>query len=120
MINTALALQTFYGGFGLPAYCENDVPMDAVLPYITYDIVETEPLEPATHHAKVWERTTDYNNILTVVDQIKAAIGEAAVLDCDGGYVVIRPSSPYVQLLTDEDTAIKYAYISLQINCYHM
>lgn len=119
MINTAQALYEFYSGFGLPAYTTSTVPDEAQLPYITYSLVESEPLAPATHYAQVWYRDTGNAAILGKVDEIKAAIGDGVRITCDGGYVVIRPGTPFVQLQTDEDPEIRYAYINTQINCYH-
>ena len=119
MINTARALYEFWSGFGLPAYTVNTVPDDVVVPYITYSLIETEPLEPSTHYAQVWYRDTSNAAMLAKVDEIKLAIGNGVKIDCNGGYVVIRPASPYVQLMADIDPANRYAYINLQINCYH-
>ena len=119
MINTARALYEFWSNFGLPAYTVNTVPDEAQLPYITYSLVETEPTESATHYAQVWYRSTSNAALLAKVDEIKEAIGTGVVLQCDGGYVVIRPSTPFVQLGVDEEPANRYAYINLQINCYH-
>ena len=74
MINTAKALYEFYSGFGLPAYTVSTVPDDAQLPYITYSLIETEPLESATHYAQVWYRDTSNAALLAKVDEIKAAL----------------------------------------------
>lgn len=119
MINTAQALYKFWSGFGLPAYTVSTVPDEATLPYITYSLIETEPLEPETHYAQVWYRDTSNAALLGKVDEIKEAIGEGIVLECEGGYVVIRPSSPLVQLMADENPENRYAYFNLQLNCFH-
>lgn len=126
MTDTARALNEFWSGFGLWAFAVNTVPDEAPdgnqmkPPYITYNLPETEPLEPATHYAQVWYRDTSNAELLEKVDQIKEAIGTGVRLKCDGGYVVLRPSTPYVQIMTGDDPADRYAYINLQINCYHM
>lgn len=125
MINTAQALNEFWRGFGLPAYMVNTVPDEqpdgtpTSPPYITYSIVETEPLEPATHYAQVFYRGTALAGLLSKVDEIKEAIGNGAIIKCNGGYVVLRPASPFIQLMIDADPDVRYAYINLQINCYH-
>lgn len=125
MINTARALNDFWNGFGLWAFAVNTVPDEdpdgnpMKPPYITYSLVETESLEPATHYAQVWYRDTSYVNLLAKVDEIKAAIGTGVRLECDGGCVVIRPATPYVQLMDDMEPENHYAYINTQINCYH-
>ena len=120
MINTAQALYQFYSSFGIPAYTTDTVPDDAQLPYITYNLTETEPLQSATHYAQVWYKSTSNAALFAKVDQIKAAIGEGILIPCTGGYVSLRPASPYVQMMTDAVPEIRYAYINLQINCYHL
>mgnify|MGYP006873224071 CR=1 FL=1 len=119
MKNTAQALYGFWSSFGLPAYTTGTVPDEAEVPYITYSLTETEPLEPLTHYAQVWYRTTSNTELLNKVDQILAAFtGKGIVkLPCEGGYVVLR--APTVQWQTDENPENKYAYINMQINCYH-
>ena len=119
MTNTAQALYGFWSGFGLPAYTTGTVPDGAEVPYITYSLVESESLESATHYAQVWYRDTSNSELLAKVDAIKAAIGTGKVIPCTGGCVVLRPSTPYVQLMTDENPEKRYAYINLQINCHH-
>lgn len=120
MINTAKALYDFWSGFGIPAYTVGTVPEEQELPYITYSLVESEPLEPATHYAQVWYRKTSNIALLSKVDEIISAVGEIVKLECEGGYVVLRPSGPFVQLMVDADPAIRYAYFNFQINCYHL
>lgn len=120
MLDTAGALDKFYNGFDIPAFTINTVPDDVDLPYITYSLVETEPLEPSTHYAQVWYRGTTNEQILRKVDQIKKAIGKMVLLDCDEGYVAIRPANPFVQLNVDETNGVRQAYINMQINCYHL
>lgn len=119
MINTAQALYEFWSGFGLPAYTVSTVPDEARLPYITYSLTETEPLEPASHYAQVWYRDTGNAALLSKVDEIKSALGNGVRINCDGGYVVLRPVSPFVQLMVDANPELRYAYINMQINCYH-
>ena len=119
MIDTARALYLFWHSFSLDAYTTQTVPDNAQVPYITYSLVETEPTEAASHYAQVFYRATDNVAMAEKVDEIKAAIGTGKLLRTDDGYVCIRPSTPYVQLMTDKDPANRYAYINLQINCYH-
>ena len=119
MINTAQALYAFWSSFGLPAYTTTTVPDEAQLPYITYSLVESEPLRPATHYAPVFYRDTGNAALLAKVDQIKAAIGDGIEIPCTGGIVCIRPDSPFAQIMVDAVPENRYAYINLQINCYH-
>lgn len=121
MTGTARALYNFWSGFGMPAYTTTTVPDDAELPYITYSLVQTEPLNFATHYAQVWYRDTSNEALMEKVAEILEAIGTGVMIATDDGYVCIRPGSgQVVQLLTDENPEIRYAYINLQINCYNM
>ena len=119
MTNTAEALYSFWSSFGLPAYTTTTVPDEINVPYITYSLVESESLEPATHYAQIFYRSTSNVELMEKVDAIKAAIGTGIRIQCEGGFVVLRPSTPYVQVVTDEVPENRYAYITLQINCYH-
>lgn len=125
MINTAAALNDFWSRFGLLAFTVNTVPDEdpdgnpLSPPYITYSLVETEPVSAGTHYAQVWYRDTSNADLLAKVDEIKAAVGSGIRIDCDGGYVVLRFSTPPVQIMTDANPENRYAYLNFQINCYH-
>lgn len=115
------ALDTYLNGFGLDAYAEDTVPDDAQLPYITYRPVDPEWHQKALFYIRVWYRSTSNAQVLEKADQITGDIGEAKRLPFDGGLVVIWPESPKVQIMVDpNDRAVRYAYISLSINSYHM
>ena len=118
MINTAQALYQFWSSFGLPAYTVGTVPDEAQIPYITYSLVETEPLEPLTHYAQVWYRTTSNAALLAKTDEIMAVLKTGVRIPCDGGSVALRGAT--VNLMTDMNPENRYAYINTQINCYHL
>ncbi len=120
MINTARALYEFWSGFGIPAYTIGTVPDEAKPPYITYSLVETEPLSQATCYAQVWYRDTGNAALLGKVDEIKAALKSGARIECEGGYICIYPETPFAQVLVDENPEDRYAYLNLSINCYHL
>lgn len=119
MMNTGKALYEFWSSFGLPAYTVGTIPDGVDVPYITYSLVETEPLESATHYAQVWYRSTSNLALLQKVDEIKSTVKNGAKITCDGGYVMLRPANPYVQLMVDANPENRYAYMNFQINCYH-
>lgn len=119
MKNTAQALYEFWSGFDIPAFVEGHVPEEAQLPYITYSLTETEPLEASSHYARLWYRDTGLGTMLTKVDEIKETVKQGVTIPCTGGYVAIRPGSPLVQTMQDQDRTVQYAYFNLQLNCYH-
>ena len=118
MLETAKTLKTFFGSFDLPAYTIESVPEDTPLPYLTYPLVEPEWNEQASFYCQVWYHKNQLQALLTKADQITAAIGTGKVMKQDGGYLAIDPSTPLIQILTDEDS--QRAYINLSINAYHM
>lgn len=118
MLNTAQTLKNFFGGFGVPAYTLESVPDEVTLPYITYPLTEPEWDRQASFYCQIWYPKNNLGSLLQKADEIVAAIGTMKQLKQPGGYLVIYPSSPLIQILTDEDT--QSAYILLSINAYHM
>ena len=118
MLNTASTLKTFYSSFDLPAYTLESVPDEVELPYITFPLTEPEWNRQSDTYCQVWYPKNRLGDLLTKADQIVAAIGEMKQFDQTGGYVVLYPSTPLIQILTDEYS--QSAYINLLINAYHM
>ena len=118
MLNTAMTLKTFFSSFDIPAYTLDSVPENVELPYITYPLVEPELSEQANFYCQVWYRKNNLGALLTKADQIMAAIGTEKKIPMTGGYLVIYPSTPQMQTLTDEYS--QSVYINLAINAYHM
>ena len=118
MYQAAAALKSFFSGFGLPAYQVGTVPEDVELPYISYSIASPEWNQKASMYVQVWDRSTSNIGIIRKADQITRAIGEGIKLPIDGGYLVIWPETPLIQIQADGD--FRYAYINLSINGYHL
>lgn len=115
------ALDTYLNGFGLDAYAEDSVPDDVELPYITYRVVDPEWHQKATFFIRVWFRSTSNAVVLEKADEITGDIGEGKRLPFEGGMLVLWPESPKVQIQVDQnDRAIRYAYINLSLNSYHV
>ena len=118
MYKAAAALKTFFSGFDLPAYQVGSVPENVSLPYIAYSIGVPEWNQKATMYAQVWDRATSNERIIRTADQITQAIGEGKNISFEGGYLVIWPESPLIQIMVDGD--FRYAYINLSVNTYNM
>ena len=118
MYKAAAALKTFFSGFGVPAYAQDSVPDDVQLPYITYSLSVPEWNQKASMYAQVWDRTKSNAGIIQKADQITAAIGEGKKIPLDGGYLVIWPETPLIQIMVDGD--FRSAYINLSVNTYHL
>lgn len=120
MLDTAAALYDFYAGFGYPAYIVNHVEEGTPFPYITYSAIDPEWKENATHYCEVWTRSESAEQAMFICDKIKAALQPSVRLKCDGGYVVLRPGTPFVQMAPTDEPEIIRMYINMQINCYHL
>lgn len=124
MTTAARLLQSFYSGFGVPAYHEMTVPDDAQYPYITYSLAGSQFGAHATHYCQVFDHSNSNALILSVADKILQAIGQGVMLKHDGGCICIRPDTTPVQVLVDEadlpETPVRRAYIALQLDTYNM
>ena len=117
MTNTATALYQFFSGFGLDAYLEYDVPADAQLPYITYQLIEPDWDDSGTFYARVWYRSPRIDAINAKVDEIKNAIGEGVSIRAPGGAVYLTKGTPFVQFQPMEgDDMLKVAYLNFNIH----
>lgn len=118
MLNVAKELKTFFSSFGLPAYTLESVPDDVTLPYITYPLVEPEWDQQASFYCQIWYRKNNLQALLEKADAVVGEIGTMKKFPLSNGYLVLYPSTPLIQILTDEDS--QSAYITLSLNAYHM
>lgn len=117
MYKAAEAVKAFYSGF-LPAYQEGTIPEDIIPPYISFSLSVPEWNQKASHYVRVWDRSNVNTRIIRIADQITRAIGICKKIPFDGGYLVIWPETPLIQVEKDGDA--RYAYINLSINAYNM
>ena len=118
MLNTAQTLKTFFQSFGIPAYTLQSVPEEVNYPFITYPLTEPEWDQNGTFYCQVWHRKNRLADLLGIADRITGEIGTMRQFEQDGGYIVLYPSTPLIQILTDENT--QSSYINLIIRAYHM
>lgn len=118
MTNTAKALYSFFSSFDIPAYVEYEVPDEAVLPYITYQLVSPQLMESMSLNARVWYRSKSFAGISAKVDEISAAIGDGVSIDTDdGGAVWLFKGRNFAQNMPMEgDDTLKCVYLSMTIH----
>ena len=116
-VNKEQAIQTLWSSFGIPAYDENTVPDDAVMPYITYNVA-TDSLENVVNlHASLWYFSTSWKAISEKCTEIANFIGEHgfARYKLDDGYVWFTKGTPFAQRMSDpEDDMIRRIYLNVQ------
>lgn len=109
----------FWNSFGIPAYDENTVPENAVMPYITYGAVVSNFENPITLLASIWYRETSWKNISNLADRIAQYIGSSyRAIKIDGGYIVLTLGSPFAQRMSDEDDSVRRMYLMVDTEFY--
>lgn len=115
-MDKAQILQSFWSGFGVPAYDENTVPENAALPRITYAVALDSFDSPVSISASIWYRSTSWAVITKKAEEISKAIGPGGVvLKCDGGHVWIKRGSPFSQRMSDPDDSIRRVYLNIEV-----
>lgn len=122
MMQTAVALKTFFSGFSIPAYTIDTIPDDVQAPYIAYYFSEPEWDQKASGYAQVWYRTKNNSTVLTKADEIMSAIGLGKEIALGNhGYLVIYQEHPSGNIMVDpDDDAYRAAMVNFSINSYHM
>lgn len=118
MMKAMQALSDWIEQFGLPVYPTTAVPDDATLPYITIPLTDPEWSQKASFYIQPWYRTESNATVIAKADEIVAAIGTGVIIPYTGGYLVIWPETPLIQVMVDGD--FRSAVINLSINSYHM
>ena len=119
MTGTATALNSFFGSFAIPAYVTDNIPDNVQMPYITYDLIEPEPLAVGMLNASVWYKSTSYTDISAKVDQIKAAIDNGVSLQTPSGavYLFREREGAFARYMNDPNRETKRALLSILIQC---
>ena len=111
------AIHKFWKGFGLPAYDGQDVPDDAVMPYITYEASTDSIGNPLLQSASIWYRSNSWKEISKKADEIAKAIAENGFvtipIDSPRGFLYINKGTPFAQRMKDEDEQVKRIYINI-------
>lgn len=117
MTETAKALYNFWSSFKIPAYVEEHVPDDAVLPYITYTVSEPEWRYQGSMQARVWYRGDSFAQLNLKVDEIANKIGEGYSISTSGGAVVLYKEINFAQLQPfPEDSMIRVMYLNILLD----
>lgn len=119
MTNTARVLYEFFSGFDIPAYVQDTIPDNAQMPYITYELMEPEPLSYSLMHANVWYKDTSYNAVSAKCDEIKAAIGRGMTIPTGNGFIALfrDNGTPFAQIMSDPNPETKRIVLTFRIMC---
>ena len=116
-MNKMQTLQAFWSGFGIPAYDENTVPDDAVLPYITYEASSDDFGNTMLRNASLWYRSSSWAEITAKEQQIADFITRGGrMISYDGGAMWIQKANPWAQRMSEpSDDSIRRIVLSYNI-----
>jgi hypothetical protein len=118
-MNAQAALNSFWNGFGWTAWEENSVPENAFSranQYITYSAGESGFNEPMMLSASLWQRSTNWKDVITKAQQIMNYIGMGGVfIATDEGAIWIKRGRPFAQRMSDEDPAVRRIYLNIEV-----
>lgn len=109
------ALYAWFNEF-MPFYRSSAVPDDVVMPYGTYEYIDSAfDLGEVGLTVNLWFRTESEAIPDEKAQELSKRIGYGGVtIPCDEGYIWLKRGSPFCQSLTYEnDPAIKRRYINI-------
>lgn len=113
------ALNTFFNGFGIPGYLEDNIPPGAELPYLTY-----QPTIPGgwnkstTFHARLWYPSKGgRTQILQVEDTISEALPRGGLtIKCEGGAILLdKDDDTWAQPLNNSPEGYLCEYLIFEL-----
>ena len=118
MSNKWTAINSFWNSFSMPAYDENTVPDDAVMPYITYEAATGGMDFKTPLNANIYYRTTSWQAISDKAEEIQRYISGGVGIPYDGGRLWITERTPFAQRMAesmDSSEAMSVRRILIQI-----
>lgn len=108
-------LQSFWGGFDIPAYDASSVPDGAEMPYITYEASAADFEHPVQLTASLWYWGSSWAEISRKSTEIARTVAGFAPVAIDGGRVrVWQGNTPIAQRMSDpEDSMIRRIVINI-------
>ena len=101
-MNKIQALHSFWNSFNLKAYDEYSVPDNAVLPYITYEVSNSDFGKTLVQTASLWYRSSSWSEITAKEQEIANFITRGGrMIKYDDGAIWIQKASPWAQRMDD-------------------
>lgn len=91
-------------------------------PYLTYQVVNSDNLEPVIMQVNIWSRSSSYIELGGLASKLEEEIKEGKAIDIVGGEgtVVFHKGSPFIQNMNDpDDINLKRAFINLEVQVYN-
>lgn len=115
MANEWTALNSFWNGFGIPAYDESTVPDDAQMPYIAYEASISAFGNKVLLSSSLYYRSTSWQEISDKQIEISKAIGGGCSIPYTDGRLWIVKGTPFAQRLREEnDPSIRRVMLQIE------
>lgn len=118
------ALQSFWSGYGIPAYDENSVFSGAnapTMPYITYEAAIGDISSDVLLSASLWYKSTSWAAISQKAEEISADIEGGKVVPYDNGVLWIKKGQPFAQRMSEpSDDKVRRMYLNLEVQFLSM
>ena len=111
----AAVIYQFWNSFGMTAYEENSVPVEAAFPYITYQLITDSFDSEVPVTASLWYRSESWTGINAKTEEISQKISRGGkIISCDDGAIWLKRGQPFAQSMGDEsDDLIKRKYLNI-------
>lgn len=118
-MDKAQAIHAFWLSFGWPAYDENAVPDEAAMPYITYEVTESNIGKPVILTASLWDRSTLWKMVSQKAKEIAERLGYGGLtVGFDGGMILLTQGTPFAQRLSADDDAVRRINLNVAAEFY--
>lgn len=109
------ALHKFYNSFGIPGYEENSVPVDAKMPYITYNVVTNGLSDNNTPLlCNLYYKSDSWVAINKKTEEISNRLRFGEKLATEQGFIILYRGDPFtLNVAENDDTSIKRKQINL-------
>ena len=113
-------LDDFWNSFGIPAYDENSVPDDAIMPYITYHAAVSGFEDPIPSYASIWYRSTSWADISRKADQIAERLQNYVLIPInDREYIHLVKGPSFAQRMNEPgDSLTRRIYINVMMEFF--
>ena len=121
MLKTVQAYYDFWSSVipGVPAFVEQTVPESQAMPYITYTLQQGSFTDSIIHQARVWTKSTDYEQMANYLQAIADKIPDEGVnLKVPGGVIIFYRGQPFIQKMPTEDPLLQVGYINIEAQFY--
>ena len=109
------AIHNFWNSFGVPAYDENTVPDDAVLPYITYEVAVDDFGHTVISATNIWDKSTSWNGVTSILELVTNELGLGGTTRrYDGGLMWIMRGTPFARRVPDDNQNIRHISINIE------